>query len=146
MNHINVPVPEAVSVVPPPTQKLNTPLMVGVRITGQSTVTEYICDTTQPAVSVALRVKLKVLALVGVPLRAMPVPVVLLSIRPLGSEPPVTDHVTVPLAPVTAKLCEYAVPIVPLGRLAGQLDFASVQQSSYAPKSDKLPCGRSVPV
>src|SRR5262245_40371055 len=45
-------------------------------------------------------------------------PVDVLSVMPVGNVP-VTDHVTVPMAPVCVNVCEYGVPAVPLGMVAG---------------------------
>ena len=42
-------------------------------------------------------------------------PVLVLSVRPLGNVPLVTDHVLVPEPPVVAKVVLYAAPMVPVG-------------------------------
>ena len=46
------------------------------------------------------------------------VAVAALNVRPVGSVP-VSDHVIVPLPPVCVNTCEYAVPAVPAGTVAG---------------------------
>ena len=58
-------------------------------------------------------VKLKVPGVVGMPVMA---PVVTFKNRPEGRMPVETLQVSVPLPPVAARGCEYAVPTMPPGR------------------------------
>jgi len=55
-------------------------------------------------------VKFAVPTVVGIPVMTPPVD----RARPAGSVPAVTDHVYCGVPPVAAKVCEYAVPTVPL--------------------------------
>ena len=69
-----------------------------------------------PKPSVAVIVKLDVAAVVGVPVIA---PVAAFSDSPAGKLPALTLNVYEPLPPVALTVCEYAVPTVPLGSVAG---------------------------
>src|SRR5262245_46604617 len=69
----------------------------------------------QPFASVARTVIGKLPVCVGVPEST---PVAVLKLRPVGSVP-VSDHVMVPTPPDCVKVCEYAVPTVPAGIVAG---------------------------
>src|SRR3954451_3365252 len=69
-----------------------------------------------PEPAVALIVKLEVPAVVGIPeIR----PVEPLSVNPAGSAPESTVKVYPPVPPLAVIVWLYAVPIIPLGRLAG---------------------------
>src|SRR5262245_21631985 len=57
-------------------------------------------------------VKLKMPAAVGVPLIKPPVD----SVRPSGNAPEVRDHVKGVVPPVADNVCEYGIPILPVGR------------------------------
>ena len=69
-----------------------------------------------PNPSVAVIVKLLVAAVVGVPVIA---PLAAFSESPAGRLPAETLNVYKPLPPVALTVCEYAVPTVPFGKVAG---------------------------
>ena len=80
------------------------------------TVALYARAPVEPRPSVAVIVKFDVAAVVGVPVIA---PVAPFSERPAGKLPAVTLNVYEPVPPVALTVCEYAVPTVPLGNVAG---------------------------
>ena len=74
-------------------------------------VTDMVLVGAAPAASVTLTVKLNVPAAVGVPLKTPAE----LKLKPPGTDPELTDHVSVPVPPVVAKVCEYTTPTSPTG-------------------------------
>ena len=110
--------------------------MVAGRLTGAidsaaagATVTEYVRAPVAPSVSVAVIVKLKVAALVGVPVIA---PVVAFRARPAGKLPAVTAKVGAPVPPITLTDWLYAVPTVGAGSDAGLTVSGALTMTEYA--------------
>ena len=68
-------------------------------------------------------VKLEVAAVVGVPVMA---PVAAFKNKPAGKLPADTLKVYEPSPPVAEALCEYAVPTVPFGKVAGLTVIAAL--------------------
>jgi hypothetical protein len=68
-------------------------------------------------------VKLEVAAVVGVPVM---VPVAAFSDSPAGKLPADTLNVYEPLPPVALTVCEYVVPTVPFGSVAGLTVMAAL--------------------
>ena len=82
-----------------------------------------------PIPSVAVIVKLLLAAVVGVPVIA---PVPAFNERPAGKLPTETLNVYEPVPPVALTVCEYAVPTLPLGRVAGFTAIAGLMVTAYA--------------
>ena len=77
----------------------------------------------------AVIVKLDVAAVVGVPVIA---PVAPFNDNPAGRLPADTLNVYEPLPPVALTVCEYAVPTVPFGNVAGFTVIAALIVTAYA--------------
>ena len=75
----------------------------------------YPCDPVQPAASVACTVKVKVPAVVGVPVSAPPVA----SVNPGGSVPVTRVNEYGPVPPEAVNVWLYAVPTAPEGIVVG---------------------------
>ena len=82
-----------------------------------------------PRPSVAVIVKLLVVAVVGVPVIA---PVAAFNESPAGKLPAETLNVYEPVPPVALTVCEYAVPSVPPGSVAGFTVIAALIVTLYA--------------
>src|SRR5258708_1568249 len=70
------------------------------------------CEAVAPVASVTVTVKFDDPIAVGVPAMAPDED----SVKPAGSDPEVTIHVSGATAPAAARVCEYATPMVPGGR------------------------------
>lgn len=101
----------AVLMVPPGSGDVVVTARVGVMVSAIDLV------VIAPAVSATCTVKFEVPAVVGVPLSTP----VLLRETPAGKDPVLTDQVCEPVPPVAVKVCEYAVPTVPLGMVEALL-------------------------
>ena len=93
----------------------STASAVGTNVPALLMVNTYGRAPVQALASVAVMVMGKLPVWVGVPERT---PVDGFSVMPMGSAP-VTDQVMVPMPPVRVMVCEYGVPAVPAGSVAG---------------------------
>ena len=87
---------------------------------GALTAPVYACDPVRPWLSVAVTVKLKPPAAVGVPLM-LPA---LDSVNPAGRLPPVTANVYGPMPPLAVRMSAYDTPTAGDGRMLGEIAIA----------------------
>lgn len=90
-----------------------------IEIVGQTMVSEYDLLAVQPALSVTRTLKLAVPAAVGVPEITPPAE----RVNPAGNVPSDSDQVYGDMPPLAVSVWLYAVPTVPFGRNAGEIEI-----------------------